>query len=159
MKRACAPRMFLSAVLLLTLSLCAAPARAQSGSSPAPANPRVYDASKETVISGTIASVTTKAKPGLPLGLHVMLSTAQGQMDVQLGPYFARIAAKEGVVAGATIQVTGVASHFNAGDVFLARTVTVGGKTITVRNKNGFPARPGASGARVVGGAQPAGGL
>ncbi|HUJ40520.1 MAG TPA: hypothetical protein VLW54_08240 [Candidatus Acidoferrales bacterium] len=162
MNRIVSPRFLLSATLLFSLSIAVTPgarAQAQTGSSPAPVNPRAYDASKETVISGTITEIVSKPKPGLPLGMHVMVSTAQGQMDVQLGPYFGRIARQKGVVAGATIQATGVVSHFDAGDVFVARTVTVGNETIPIRNRNGFPSRRETGGTRVVRGTQPQGGL
>ena len=161
MRRGFAPEFLRSAIFLFSLLVIAAPAAL--GQAPSRANtstvaPGMYDLTGETQLSGTITEVSTKAKPGLPLGLHVMISTAQGAIYVHLGPYFSRIAAQDGLVAGATIQVTGAVSHFQAGDVFLARTVTVGSRTITVRNKNGFPARPMPSGTRAGRGAQPSGG-
>lgn len=135
----------------------APPASAQNqqpSGSPA-AVPRIYEASKETVIRGNISEVVARAARGLPLGLHLMTATAQGTVDVHLGPYFARAAGEIGLVPGATIQVTGVNAHFEAGDVFLARLIIVGGQTITVRNENGIPLRPAPPGARV---ARPSGG-
>lgn len=155
-----APVSFLFAILLLAISMSAVPpACAQTQTSTAPAVPRMYDAAKETVMSGTISSVVTRPKAGLPLGLHLMLETPQGQVDVHLGPYLGRVATQKGLVAGASIQVTGETFHFNAGDVFLARIVTVGDQTITVRNQNGFPVRPVPAGARTVRGTQSSGGL
>ena len=160
MRRGFAPEFLRSAIFLFSLLVIAAPAalaQAQSGTNPATVAPRIYDATKETGISGTITEVTTKAKTDLPLGLHLMVTTAQGAVDVHLGPYFARVAAQDGLVPGAAIQATGVVSHFTAGDVFLARTVTVGNRTLTIRNRNGFPARPMPAGARVVRGTQASG--
>jgi hypothetical protein len=154
------PMSYFSATFLLTFSISLGPgafAQTQSAATAGPAVPRMYDAAKETVVSGTISEVVTRPKAGLPLGLHLMVSTAQGQEDVQLGPYFARIAEQKGLVPGATIQVTGVSSHFAAGDVFLARTVTIGNQTITIRNRNGFPVRPAARVTRTVRGMQSSG--
>jgi hypothetical protein len=154
--------LFLCALFFLVLtSLVSLPAFAQSQNqaSAAPAAPSVYDATKEVVLQGTISSVVTRPKGGLPLGLHLMLETAQGQVDVHLGPYYGNIAAEKGLVAGATIQVTGMTSHFKGGDVFLARIIVAGGQTLTIRSQRGFPVRPAAAGTRAVRGAQTSGGL
>lgn len=151
-----APVSVLPAALFLAVTIITAPAaQAQTQSATTPV-PRMYDLAKETVVSGTISEVLTRPKAGLPIGLHLTLSTAQGQVDVHLGPYFARIAAQKGLVPGASIQVTGVTSHFNPGDVFLARLITLGNQTITVRNHNGIPVRPMPAGVR---GMQQTGGL
>jgi hypothetical protein len=87
-----------------------------------------------------------------------MVETVQGQVDVHLGPYFGPIAAEKGLVPGASMQMTGVSSHFEAGDVFLARVIVVGNQSLTIRNLNGFPVRPVPGGARAVPGAQSSGG-
>jgi hypothetical protein len=118
----------------------------------------MYDASKEAVLRGTISEVVTRPKAGLPLGVHLMISSAQGVVDVHLGPHFGRVAAQQGLVPGAAIQVTGVTSHFDGGDVFLARIVVVGNQTLIIRNQNGVPAYPAPSGTRPVRGPQPSGG-
>jgi len=120
---------------------------------------RVYDSTKEVVLSGTISEVVTRPKAGLPLGLHLMLETTQGQVDIHLGPYAGRIATQRGLVPGATIQVTGMTMHFSAGDVFLARTIVVGNQTLTIRNQNGMPIRTAPAGTRAASGASPEGGL
>src|SRR5271155_346541 len=132
---------YFSAILLIAIFISVAPAvfaQTPTTATAAPAVPRMYDTSKETVVSGTISEVVARPKAGLPLGLHLMVSTAQGVVDVHLGPYYGRIAAQKGLVAGASIQVTGVTSRFAAGDVFLARTVTAGNQTLVIRNRNGI---------------------
>jgi hypothetical protein len=159
MSRYRAPVFFLTVIWLLAFSISVAPtAFAQTPSAATTTAPRIYEAARETTVGGTISEVVTRPKAGLPLGLHLMVETAQGQMDVQLGPYFGRLAAQKGLLPGATIQVTGETFHFNAGDVFLARTITVGNQTITVRNQYGFPVRPVPPGARTVRGTQRTGG-
>jgi len=161
MNRFRAPGLFPAVFFVLVFSASfTLPAFAQSAAaaSTSAVSSRIYEASKETTTGGTISAVVQKPKAGLPLGLHLMVETPQGQMDVQLGPYYARIAAQKGLQPGATIQVTGETFHYAAGDVFLARTVTVNGQTLTIRNQYGFPVRPAPAGVRTVRGMQKTGG-
>jgi hypothetical protein len=160
MRRPVAP-----AVVVLSLALAGIPplsaqsqtqSQTQNQASP-PAVPRVYDASREVVLHGAITETTTKPPKGLPLGLHLMLASSQGNVDVHMGPYFSQTATEKGLIPGAIVEVTGVTMHLAAGDIFLARTVVVNGQTITVRNANGLPVRP-LPATRTVRGSQPAGG-
>jgi len=161
MSKHCAPLLlrlgvFLLAAFVLQIPQSFAQSQPPTAAGTSPAVPRMYDAAKEVVLNGTISEVVSKPKAGLPLGQYLMLTTTQGQVAVHLGPYYGRIAADKGLVPGATIQVTGVAMDFAAGEIFLARTVVAGGKTLTIRNQNGIPVRPSPAANR---GAQPAGGL
>jgi len=161
MRRFRAPAVIVFAICLLSSAVVLTPqayAQSQAATS-APAVPRVYDATKEVVLNGSISEVVGRPKAGLPLGLHLMVSTAQGVVDVHLGPYFGRIATQKGLVPGATIRVTGMTLNFAGGDVFLARVIVVGNETLTIRNQNGIPLRPAPQGTRGAGGSQPGGGL
>jgi hypothetical protein len=161
MSRLRAPAFLLSTLFLLAFAAIEIPdsfAQSQGPAAAASEPPRAYDATKEVVISGTISEVAARPKAGLPSGMHLMLSTTEGQVDVHLGPYAGRTATQNGLIPGATIQVTGVTMHFAAGDVFLARQVVVNGQTLTIRNQNGIPVRHVGSGTRASNGAS-AGGL
>ena len=161
MRRSHRPR-FLYAILSLSLfALIAVPAFAQTpgGSVAAQPAPGGYDKTKEVILRGTISEVVQRPAAGLPLGLHLMVSTGQGTVDVHLGPYLGRTATERGLVAGATIQMSGVTTHFAAGDVFLARILVVNNQTITVRNEHGFPIRPAPAAAPTARGSQSSGGL
>ena len=153
------------AAVVFGFAAFAAPALAQSTQNnqsqaqAAPAVPRVYDATREAVVRGSITQTTSKPAAGLPMGLHLTVATAQGSVDVHMGPYFSSIAGEKGLIPGAVVRVTGVTMHLAAGDVFLARTVVVNGQTLTVRNENGFPVRQGAPPTRTVLHPAPAGGL
>jgi len=147
MSKHCAPLILLSGVFFLAVFVLLSPQSFAQSPQPAaaaasPAVPRMYDATKEVVLNGTISEVVSRPKTGLPLGLYLMLTTTQREVAVHLGPYYGRIAAEKGLVPGATIQVTGVTSTFTAGEIFLARTVVVGGQTLIIRNQNGIPVRP-----------------
>jgi len=159
MSKHCAPLLLPFGVFLLAIFVLQVPqsfAQSQEPATAATTAPRIYDPKKEVVLNGTISELVSKPKAGLPLGQYLMLTTTQGQVAVHLGPYYGRIAAENGLVPGATIQVTGVPSSFAAGEIFLARTVVVGGKTLTIRSQNGIPVRPSPAANRA---AQPAGGL
>ncbi len=133
-----------SAALLLSVLLPAArPAFAQSAAMPQEVGAAsvAYNTASEILLRGTISQVVTRPAPGLPLGLHLMVSTAQSTVDAHLGPYLTAIADQKGLVPGASIQMLGVMSHLAAGDVFLVRTLTVSGKTIVVRSTSGIPLR------------------
>ena len=161
MSKFCAPRLILLTAFFLASSFMDLPesfAQSQATGASAAVAPRMYDSAKEVVLTGTISEVVARPKAGLPLGLHVMVSTAQGQVDVHLGPFWARLAGQKGLVPGATIRVTGANSNFPSGDVFLARLVVVGNETLTIRNPNGIPVRVTPGTGRTVRGSQPAGG-
>jgi hypothetical protein len=121
--------------------------------------PVVYNATNEVVLRGAIAQVITRPAPGLPLGLHLVVSSEQGNVDAHLGPFLAACAGQKGLVAGASVQMVGVMAHLPAGDIFLVRTIVTGGQTIQVRNANGIPVRQVAPTPRVVRGADQKGGL
>src|SRR5208282_943854 len=115
------PLVLLHGVLFLAfIAAIASPAWAQTPSESAAAPPatRAYDTTKEVILRGTITEVVQRPAAGLPMGLHVMVSTGQGTVDVHLGPYLGRSAAEKGLVSGAQIQMSGVPTHFDAGDVF-----------------------------------------
>ena len=162
MSKSCAPALLRFVALFLASSLILTPqllAQSQAPATTAAAAPRMYDSTKEVVLTGTISEVVARPKSGLPLGLHLMVSTTQGQVDVHLGPYSGRIASQKGLAPGATIRMTGVTSSFPGGDVFLARLIVVGNETLTIRNQNGIPVRTAPAAARTVRGAQSTGGL
>jgi hypothetical protein len=161
MRRSQSPE-FLHAILSLSLFVVmASPAfgQAQGGSAAAVPAPGGYDITKEVTLRGIITEVVQRPAAGRPLGLHLTVTTAQGTVDVHLGPYLGRMATEKGLVAGAAIQMSGVTAHFPGGDVFLARVVVVNSQTITLRNERGFLLRPAPAAARTERGSQSTGGL
>jgi hypothetical protein len=144
---------------LLALSLFVAIASPAFGQTQRGGAPGAYDISKEVTLRGIITQVVQRPAAGLPLGLHLMVTTAQGTVDVHLGPYLGRAATEKGLVVGAAIQMSGVTNHYPGGDVFLARILVVNDQTITVRNERGFPLRPVPAAARTERSLQSTGGL
>jgi hypothetical protein len=145
--------LFFSVALLLSFALESAFAQSASGPQGQAAAPVGYNAANELVVRGTIAQVVTHPAPGLPLGLHLMVSSTQGVVDAHLGPYLAPVAGQKGLAPGAAVQMLGVITHLPAGDVFLVRAISVGSETIVVRSRSGIPVRQLGPAHRVVRGA------
>lgn len=120
------------------LAITAAPLHAQSVSEVRP----YYDIKEETTISGTVASVVTKATPGMIAGSHLLLHSAFGEIDASLGRWGLTGKNAMVVTAGKSVEVTGVMKTLHERQVFVVRTVKMGGETYTMRNEHGIPMSP-----------------
>lgn len=131
---------------MLAIGLLAAPLLANNQSTPrfqrTVTAPR-YDARNEVVLEGTVQSLVKEPTPGMTMGAHLMVSTAQGAVDAQIG----RVARGPHAVSfapGESVKLVGVMATINHQTVFLTRTIRTGSRTIKVRNERGFFATPGA---------------
>jgi hypothetical protein len=133
----------LCALVLLSLLLPLPPAQAQTAAAATrPAGPFTYDVTKEVTLLATVSSVLTKPSPGMIMGAHLLLATSSGPVDASLGTFGLRGKGAPSVATGEQIEVTGVMKTLKNHQVFLARTVRVGGQVYTVRNKHGFSVSP-----------------
>ena len=103
------------------------------------AGPFSYDVSQEVTLNGTVSSVLTKPAPGMIMGSHLMLATPTGPVDASLANFGLRGKGALSVAAGQQIEVTGVMKTIMDKQVFLVRSVKVGGEVYTIRNEHGFP--------------------
>jgi len=101
-----------------------------------------YDATKEVTLSGTVSGVLTKPAPRMMMGAHLLLATVSGTVDASLGRWGLQGEAALSVTVGKQVEVTGVMKTLNNKEVFLVRTVKVGGKVYTMRNEHGIPVSP-----------------
>jgi len=131
MKRLFAPLCAL-ALLFLISPQPLAQAQTAAGETRA-AGPLNYDVTQEVTLNGTVSSV---------LGSHLLLATTSGAVDVSLGRFGLRGKGALSVAAGQQIEVTGVMKTIKDKQVFLARTVKVGGEVYTIRNEHGVPLSP-----------------
>jgi hypothetical protein len=106
------------------------------------AGPFSYDASKEVTLDATVLSVLTKPSPGMTMGSHLLLTTPSGPVDASLGRF--GLMGKDAllVAPGQQVEVTGVMKTVMDKQVFMARTVKVGGQVYRIRNEHGFPVSP-----------------
>jgi len=134
----------LFAILTIPLSAQTAPeSRPGRGFGP------VYDVAHETTLTGTIQEVVTKHTAGSPAGMHLLVAGAHGVVDAHVGPFLSK-ETKEALQTGMPVQIVGATLSLHGNEYFLARLVTVGGHTITIRNTRGLLVFPHPQGRRVA---------
>ena len=107
----------------------------------AKAAPAAYDISKDVSLAGTVLSYTENpAAP--PLGTHVLLQTASGNVDVHLGDARLLHLAKLNLPAGASVRFIGQSRMVGQNTVFLARLVQIGSQVVAVRSEHGLLLAP-----------------
>jgi len=124
-------------------AVVAAPLLAQMGSGPhgrhdrRGGGPPVYDLAAERTLAGTVAEVVPQSCPCG--GIHVRLTTADGDVEVGLGPvaFLSELGAT--FAAGDALEVTGAAPKNDAPAEFLARSVKKGEATYDLRDGEGTP--------------------
>ena len=97
----------------------------------------VYDAAHEITLNGTIQEVVTKRVAGSPVGMHLLVAGPEGVVDAHVGPYLTKDT-QEALHAGLPVQIVGAVEQLHGKSVLLARQLIFGGRTVTVRNENGF---------------------
>jgi len=133
----------LCASALLSLISALPPAQAQTKTVETTiAGPLSYDASEEVTLNGVVSSVLTKPSSGMIMGSHLLLATTSGPVDASMGKFGLLGAGAVSVAAGQQIGVTGVMKTIKDNQVFIVRTVKVGGEVYAVRNEHGFPVSP-----------------
>jgi len=102
-----------------------------------------YDAARETTLSGIIQEVVTQGEAGGPAGMHLLVAGPQGVVDTHVGPFLSK-ETTTALQTGASVQVIGAPLSLHGKNYFLARQLTVGGRTVTVRSERGFLVHQGA---------------
>ena len=99
-----------------------------------------YDPATETTLSGTVEEVLTIPGPGKgPGGMHLMLRTEAGVSEVHVGPVTFISAQGFVVAAGDAITVTGSKVTVQGKEAILAREITRGEQSLTLRDDRGVP--------------------
>ena len=126
---------------LLALALNAAPAHAQTtATTTTSAIPLRYDVSKEVTFSATVLSVPEKSSHSLARNSGLVLQTSSGTVQGSLTQFTLSGKGALSIIQGQRIQVTGVmTTTLNNKQLFLIRTVQIGGHTYAIRNERGFP--------------------
>lgn len=128
---------FTGAVLLATLAAMAAAQQKPQAAS----QRNLYDLSREVSLQGTVVSFAESAKTP-PLGPHVVMQTASGQIDVHLGDARLLQASHLVLATGDSIGVLGENVSYGEGTQFFARIVQKGSQTVELRSNRGYPLRP-----------------
>ncbi|HEY3840433.1 MAG TPA: hypothetical protein VGL72_27865 [Bryobacteraceae bacterium] len=107
-----------------------------------PAGPFPYDSTQEITLTGTVSKVLPQASVGMVPGAHLLIITSSSSIDISLGTFGLSGKGALSVEPGQQVQAIGVAKTFKAGQVFLARTVTVGNQVYAIRNEHGILVSP-----------------
>jgi hypothetical protein len=133
----------LAALLALTLNAGAAHAQAAAEITKS-TSPLGYDVSKEVTLSATVQSVPSKSSRGLTPESGpqsgFMLQTTAGTIRGRLTYSALNGEGALSITPGEHVQVTGMmVTMKNNTQVFVIRTIQVGGRAYTIRNERGFP--------------------
>ena len=101
------------------------------------ARPNGYDASRETMLQGTVVSYTEQSSRA-PIGARVTVQTTKGTMDVHLGPASYLHSNHFSVSAGDSVRFVGMNVVVTGGSVFLARIAQKGTQALALRSPRGF---------------------
>ena len=124
---------WLAGIAALAFTLVAGDAVAQGRrAGRAPAN---YDPAAEVTVTGSVEDF----KQGPQQGIHVMLKTSDGTMELALGPQWYQTEKKYSLAKGDQIDVIGAKSTADGRDVLLVREIKKGSETMTFRDARGFP--------------------
>jgi hypothetical protein len=125
--------------LSLSLVLCFS-ARAQQAKQP-DLRLQSYDLSREGSLLGTVVKYDT-ASTVPPLGTHVLVQTASGQVDVHLGNPRVLQANHFELKPGDSVRIVGESMALGDTTFFAARIVQKGTQAVAVRNTKGFVLTP-----------------
>ena len=133
---------------LLALSIVAAAlattAYAQGGMGQGGGN---YNPATETTLSGTIDSVKTIPSQGRGgTGLHLVLTTSSGPMEVHVGPASFVSSKNVTFAKGDALTVVGSKVTMAGQVVVIAREIKKGEQVLTLRDAKGFPLWSGRGG-------------
>jgi len=129
------------AFLLASFSTLCSFAIAQNAQKAVPSDVQLlqtYDARREIQLVGTVVKYET-ASLIPPIGAHVAIQTASGQVDVHLGTARSLQANHLDLKPGDTLRVIGEPMAIGEGTYFAARIVQKGTQAVAVRNARGFP--------------------
>lgn len=102
---------------------------------------RTYNTGREISLVGTVVKYETSSTVP-PMGAHVTLQTASGQVDVHLGNGKVLEASHLTLNAGDSVRIVGETMALGEGTYFAARIVQKGTQAVAVRNAKGFPLTP-----------------
>ena len=129
-----------SFLLAASLALCLS-AGAQQAKQADLSHLQSYNAGREVQLVGTVVKYDT-ASSAPPMGAHVLVQTASGQVDVHLGNARVLVASHLALNAGDNIRIVGEPMALGDGTYFAARIVQKGMQAVAVRNTKGFLLTP-----------------
>lgn len=101
----------------------------------------------EATLTGTVDEVRAMPEFGRGNGgVHLLLNTQSGPVYVMVGPSSVLSSRNVSFAKGDTLTVVGTKATMMWQDVVMARQITKGDQTLTLRDETGFPAWAGGCG-------------
>jgi ABC-type phosphate/phosphonate transport system substrate-binding protein len=122
-------------MLSSALAFCFSVAAQQTASSSAQ-QLQSYDLRREVSLVGKVVQYNT-ASSVAPMGAHVLLQTASGQVDVHIGNAKVLQSSHFELNAGDSVRIVGENLAYNGGTIFAARVVQKGTQAVVVRTDKG----------------------
>jgi hypothetical protein len=116
-------------------------ADAQQAAQPDVRRVQSYDAVREVTLVGTVVKYEASSSAP-PMGAHLLVQTASGQVDVHLGNAKVLQASHLELNAGDSVRIIGESLALGDGSFFAARIVQKGAQAVAVRSAKGFLLRP-----------------
>lgn len=126
----------------MTILLAALPAKSQMGLGGG-CHSRFYDPATEATIHGVVQGMQNSSYPCRRYGVQVTVEANKKTCDVRLGPAFFLSENTFSLVKGDKVSVTGSQLSYQGTTVLIAREIGKDGKTLTLRDPQGFPAWAG----------------
>jgi hypothetical protein len=99
-----------------------------------------YSSATETTVAGTVEEVRTVSLPGGGRGgLHLSLNTSSGPVEVHVGPTWYVSSRNITFAKGDAVTLIGSKMSMSGREVLVAREITKGQQTLTLRAANGAP--------------------
>jgi len=100
---------------------------------------RLYDPKTVDTVSGEVGDIGIKAR-GKLYGLHAVLKTEKGEIEVHLGPAWYHDEQRLKIEPGDKIEVRGSRITFEGKPTIVAAEVKKGEQVVKLRNDDGTPA-------------------
>jgi hypothetical protein len=101
---------------------------------------RFYSSATETTVAGTVDEVKEVSPPGRGMGgLHLILNTPSGPVEVHVGPTWYVSSRNVSFAKGDAVTLVGSRMTLSGREVLVAREITKGPQTLTLRAANGAP--------------------
>ena len=99
-----------------------------------------YNSATETTVAGTVEEVKTVSPHGGGMGgLHLVLNTSTGPVEVQVGPTWYVSSRNVTFAKEDAVTLVGSKVTMSGREVLVAREITKGQQTLTLRTANGAP--------------------
>jgi hypothetical protein len=132
-------RKLLSSLSVMAVVIGGSAILAAQSNAPTPTAPATYNRSMETTVGGTITEVISEFGADGAVGIHAIVKTSAGLVNVQIGPATYIGASNFFFLTDDRVAIVGAKVSRNGATDVWARSVTKDGRTLVLRDEDGTP--------------------